>query len=103
MHSRDMRLVNSDVVIDGAGEVDFPEQTLNLHFDPKPAPGRRNSGFDVPFYVKGAWNQPRFGADTGAAAKSLLKRVDTGKAIDALTRPGLSLKSVLGRQKPATN
>ena len=103
MHSRDMRLVNSDVVIDGAGEVDFPEQTLNLHFDPKPAPGRRNSGFDVPFYVKGAWNKPRFGADTGAAAKSLLKRVDTGKAIDALTRPGLSLKSVLGRQKPATN
>ena len=99
MHSRDMRLMNSDVEIDGAGDVDFPEQTLNLHFDPKPAAGRRNSGIGVPFYVKGAWNKPRFGAD----AKSLLKRVDTGSAVETLTRPGLSLKSILGRQKPATN
>jgi AsmA protein len=99
MHSRDMRIVNSDVQIDGAGEVDFPEQTLNLHFDPKPAAGRHNSGIGVPFYVKGSWNKPRFGTD----AKSLLKRVDTGTVVDALTRPGLSLKSILGRQKPATN
>ena len=99
MHSRDMKLVNSGVEIDGAGDVDFPEQTLNLHFDPKPAAGRRNSGIGVPFYVKGAWNKPRFGTDT----KSLLKRVDTGAVVDTLTRPGLSLKSILGRQKPATN
>jgi AsmA protein len=99
MHSRDMKLVSTAVEIDGTGEVDFPEQKLDLHFDPKPAPGRRSSGFGVPFYVKGSWQKPRFGTDS----KSLLKRVDTGAVLDAVTRPGLSLKSLLGRQKPATN
>ncbi len=99
MHSRDMKLASSAVEIDGAGDVDFPEHRLDLHFDPKPAAGRHNSGFGVPFYIKGSWEKPRFGTD----GKSLLKRVDTGAVLDTLTRPGLSLKSLLGRQKPATN
>lgn len=102
LHSRDMRLLNPAVEIDGAGDIDFPEQKLDLHFDPKPAPGMRNSGIGVPFFVKGSWEKPRFGADSAAVAKSLLKHVDSN-SLDQLTRPGLSLKSILGRQKPASN
>ncbi len=104
MHSRDLRLLNPAVEIDGTGDVDFPSQRLEFHFDPRPAAGMRNSGFGVPFFVKGSWQRPQFGADPGAVAKSMLKRADSnGNPIEALTRPGLSLKSLLGRQKPATN
>jgi len=104
LHSRDMRLLNPQVEIHGAGDVDFAGQQLDLHFDPRPAPGMRNSGIGVPFFIKGNWEKPRFGADTGPAARSLLKRAEAGQnPLDLLTRPGLSLKSILGRQKPASN
>jgi AsmA protein len=104
MHSRDLRLLNPAVEIDGTGDVDFRSQSLEFHFDPKPAAGMHNSGIGVPFFVKGPWERPKFGADPGAVAKSMLKRVDgSGNPIEVLTRPGLSLKSLLGRQKPVTN
>jgi hypothetical protein len=104
MHSRDLRLLNPAVEIDGTADVDFPSQRLEFHFDPKPAAGRHNSGIGVPFFVKGPWEKPKFGSDPAAAAKSLLKRVDTGgNPLQVLTRPGFSLKSLLGRQKSATN
>lgn len=102
LHSRDMRLLNPAVEIHGAGDIDFPAQRLDLHFDPRPAPGMHNSGIGVPFFVKGSWQKPRFGADSGAATKSFLKRVETDP-VDLLTRPGLSLKSILGTQKPDSN
>lgn len=100
LHSRDMRLLNPAVEIDGAGDVDFAGQKLDLHFDPRPAPGMHNSGIGVPFFVKGSWQKPRFGSDT----KSLLKHAaDSGNPLGFLTRPGLSLKSVLRGQKPPSN
>lgn len=102
MHSRNMRLMNPAVEIDGRGDVDLADQQLELHFNPRPAPGMRNSGIGIPFYVKGTWEKPRFGADSGAVTKTLLKRVGTtGNVLDLLTRPGLSLKSVFGRQNSA--
>lgn len=103
LHSRDVRLLNPAVEIDGTADIDLPSQRLELHFDPRPAPGRHNSGIGVPFYVKGPWAKPSFGPDTHAVAKTLLKRADAANAVDLLTRPGLSLKSILGRQKPASN
>jgi AsmA protein len=102
LRSRDMRLLNPAVEIHGAGDIDFAGQKLDLHFDPRPAPGMHNSGIGVPFFVKGSWQKPRFGADTGATAKSFLKRVESDP-VDLLTRPGLSLKSILGRQQPSSN
>ncbi len=100
LHSQDMRLLNPAVEIDGAGDVDFAGQKLDLHFDPRPAPGMHNSGIGVPFFVKGSWEKPRFGAD----AKALLKRASSnGNPLELLTRPGLSLKSIFGGQKPASN
>lgn len=100
LHSRDMRLLNPAVEIDGAGDVDFADQKLDLHFDPRPAPGMHNSGIGVPFFIKGSWEKPRFGTDT----RSLLKHAaSSGNPLDLLTRPGLSLKSILGGQKPAAN
>lgn len=104
LHSQDMRLLNPAVEIHGTGDVDFAGQKLDLHFDPRPAPGMHNSGIGVPFFIKGNWERPRFGADTGAAAKSLLKRAANGASpVELLTRPGLSLKSFLGGQKPASD
>ena len=103
LHSNDIKLANPAVEIDGTGDIDLPSQRLEFHFDPKSAPGRHNSGIGVPFYVKGPWTKPSFGPDTHAVAKTLLKRVDATNPVGLLTRPGLSLKSILGRQKPANN
>jgi len=103
LHSTDVKLLNPAVEIDGTADIDLPAQRLELHFDPRPAPGRHNSGIGVPFYVKGPWAKPSFGPDTHAVAKTLLKRADAANTLDLLTRPGLSLKSILGRQKPASN
>lgn len=103
LHSRDVKLLNPAVEIDGTADIDLPGQQLEMHFDPKPAAGRHSSGIGVPFYVKGPWMKPNFGPDTHAVAKTLLKRVDASSPLELLTRPGLSLKSVLGRQKPANN
>ena len=104
MHSDDIQLDSPVVQMSGHGDVDLSARALEFHFEPRPAKavtGLRLADIGAPFYVKGPWEKPAFGPDVRSLAKSVAEKLGSGAApaLDILTRPGLSLKSILGTEK----
>ena len=104
LRTSDLKLDASSVQMDGRGDVDFGNRTLEFHLAPKAKkgiPGLKLVDVGLPFYVKGAWDRPSYGPDAGALPKAILNKLkdDASSPIDALTKPGLSLKSFLGGGK----
>jgi AsmA protein len=107
LQTKDFQLVNSDVEMNGSGNVDFSGETLEFHFAPKAVkgiPGLKLVDIGVPFYVKGPWDKLSFGPDVRGLAKAVVEKLEDGASspLDVLTRPGLSLKSILGVGKNKT-
>jgi hypothetical protein len=87
--------------MNGAGNVDLAGETLEFHFEPKATNGivgLKLVDIGVPFYVKGPWNRLSFGPDVRGLAKAVVEKLQDGATapLDLLTKPGLSLKSILG-------
>jgi hypothetical protein len=104
MHSEDIQLDSSAVEMNGRGDVDLSGRTLEFHFEPKAANGipvLRLADIGAPFYVKGPWEKLSYGPDVRNLAKSIVRKLGDGATmpLDVLTRPGLSLKSILGTEK----
>ena len=104
MHSDDIQLDSAAVVMSGHGDVDLSARTLEFHFEPKAAKGipvLRLADIGAPFYVKGPWQNLSYGPDVRNLAKTIVQKLgdDGAQGLDILTRPGLSLKSILGTQK----
>jgi AsmA protein len=104
MQSDDILLDSSAVQMNGHGTVDLSARTLEFHFEPKAAKGipmLRLADIGAPFYVKGPWDKPSYGPDVRNLAKSIVQKLGDGATmpLDVLTRPGLSLKSILGTEK----
>jgi AsmA protein len=104
MQSDDILLDSSAVQMNGHGTVDLSARTLEFHFEPKAAKGipmLRLADIGAPFYVKGPWDKPSYGPDVRNLAKSIAQKLGDGATmpLDVLTRPGLSLKSILGTEK----
>lgn len=101
LQTKDFQLVNSEAEMNGAGTVDLAGETLEFHFEPKARSGivgLKLVDIGVPFYVKGPWAKPSFGPDVRGLAKAVVERLQDGATapLDMLTKPGLSLKSILG-------
>jgi AsmA protein len=98
VRSNDIQLTGP-VQMSGRGTADLAARTLEVHFTPKAG---RDIG--VPFYVKGSWQKPSYGPDMRDLAKSIAERLEASGAspLDLLKKPGLSLKSILGSEKRAT-
>ena len=103
MHSDDIELDNPALQMSGHGDVDLSARALEFHFEPRPAktiPGLRLADIGAPFYVKGPWEKPTYGPDMRNLAKGIAEKLGgAAPALDILTRPGLSLKSILGTEK----
>jgi len=104
MHSDDIQLDSPTVLMSGHGDVDLSARTLEFHFEPKAAKGipvLRLADIGAPFYVKGPWEKPSYGPDVRNLAKTIVEKLgdDGAQGLDILTKPGLSLKSLLGTQK----
>jgi AsmA protein len=104
MHSDDILLDSPAVQMSGHGDVDLSARALEFHFEPKAAKGipvLRLADIGAPFYVKGPWDRPSYGPDVRNLAKSIAHKLGDGATLplDVLTRPGLSLKSLLGTEK----
>jgi AsmA protein len=104
MHSDDIKLDSPAVLMNGHGDVDLSARTLEFHFEPKGANGipvLRLADIGAPFYVKGPWEKPSYGPDMRNLAKTIVQKLgdDGSQGLDILTKPGLSLKSILGTQK----
>jgi len=107
MHSDDILLDSPAVQMSGHGDVDLSARNLEFHFEPKAAKGipvLRLADIGAPFYVKGPWDKPSYGPDVRNLAKSIVQKLGDGATmpLDVLTRPGLSLKSILGTEKRST-
>ena len=107
LQTKDFQLVNSQVELNGSGNVDLSAHTVEFHFEPKAVrgiPGLQLVDIGVPFFVKGPWEKPSFGPDVRGLAKAVVQKLENGAAmpLDVLTRPGLSLKSILGVGKKKT-
>jgi AsmA protein len=103
MHSDDILLDSTTVQMTGHGDVDLSARVLEFHFEPKAARGipvLRLADIGAPFYVKGPWEKPSYGPDVRNLAKTIVQKLGDGATmpLDVLTRPGLSLKSLLGTQ-----
>jgi AsmA protein len=101
LSTKDFQLVNSEAQMNGAGNVDLAGETLEFHFEPKATNGivgLKLVDIGVPFYVKGPWNRLSFGPDVRGLAKAVVEKLQDGATapLDLLTKPGLSLKSILG-------
>ena len=108
MHSDDIQLDNPAVQMSGHGDVDLSARALEFHFEPRPVKvvsGLGLADIGAPFYVKGPWEKPSYGPDVRNLAKGIAEKLRSGgvPVIDVLTRPGLSLKSILGTEKAAPN
>jgi len=104
MHSDDILLDSPAVQMNGHGDVDLSAHVLEFHFEPKAAKGipvLRLADIGASFYVKGPWEKPSYGPDMRNLAKSIAQKLGDGATLplDVLTRPGLSLKSLLGTEK----
>ncbi len=107
MHSDDIQLDSAAVVMSGHGDVDLSARNLEFHFEPKAAKGipvLRLADIGAPFYVKGPWQKLSYGPDVRSLAKTIVQKLgdDGAQGLDILTRPGLSLKSILGTEKRTT-
>jgi AsmA protein len=107
LQTKDFQLVNPTVEMNGRGNVDLNNRTLEFHFEPKAVkgiPGLKLVDIGVPFYVKGPWEKPGYGPDVRGLAKSVVEKLQSGATspLDVLTQPGLSLKSILGAGKKKT-
>jgi AsmA protein len=107
MRSDDILLDSPAVQMSGHGDVDLSARNLEFHFEPKAAKGipvLRLADIGAPFYVKGPWDKPSYGPDVRNLAKSIVQKLGDGATmpLDVLTRPGLSLKSILGTEKRPT-
>jgi len=107
MHSDDIQLDSAAVVMNGHGDVDLSARNLEFHFEPKAAKGipvLRLADIGAPFYVKGPWQKLSYGPDVRSLAKTIVQKLgdDGAQGLDILTRPGLSLKSILGTEKRTT-
>src|SRR5258706_402446 len=104
MHSDDIQLDSPAVLMNGHGDVDLSARTLEFHFEPKGANGipvLRLADIGAPLYVKEPWEKLSYGPDVRNLAKTIVQKLgdDGAQGLDILTRPGLSLKSILGTQK----
>jgi len=99
LRSNDVQLLNPTLEIDGRGGADLASHMLDFHFAPKLHPpldggskreALRGGDLGVPFFVKGLWERPRYGAELGGLTKTLVNGLQSGN---------LSLKSILGTQK----
>jgi AsmA protein len=108
LRTDDLTLTHPAMRMSGRGSVDLANRTLEFHFRPTPArklPGFALADIGIPFYVKGLWSKPAVGPDARDLAKTLVERFKgkNGNPLDALTQPGLSLKSLLGIGKKPQN
>jgi AsmA protein len=104
LHTDDLRLQSPAVQIDIRGNVDFPTHQLDMHVEPralKGVPGLKLVDVGVPFFVRGPWDNPSYPPDVTGIAKNAISKLgeDAASSIDLLTKPGLSLKSLLDTGK----
>ncbi len=104
LHTDDLALTNPTVEIKGHGDVDLSAKFLDIHFEPhakKGLPGLNLVDVGVPFTVKGPWNKPSYTPDVVGLTKNIVRKLgdDATSPLDALSKPGLSLKSIFGTGK----
>jgi AsmA protein len=104
LHTDDLALTNPTIEIKGRGDIDLSAKFVDIHFEPhakKGLPGINLVDVGVPFTVKGPWNKPNYTPDVVGLTKNIVKKLgdDATSPLEALTKPGLSLKSIFGTGK----